>query len=47
MTLKNSSSLYYPKYYGNNCNNKKDVYDSADVVTNKSDRPCDNQDHCD
>jgi hypothetical protein len=40
--LKYVSSLYNSKYDCNNCNNQKNVNDTSDVVTNKSDRPCDN-----
>lgn len=47
IVLKNISSLYNSKYYCNNCNNKKNMYDTANVVANKSDRPCDNQYYCD
>ncbi len=44
--LKYVSTLYNSKYYCNDCNNKKNVNDAANVVADKSDRPCDNKDYC-
>jgi hypothetical protein len=46
MILKDSSSLNYPDYYCNNCNNKKNVYEISGTEAEKSDCPCDNQNYC-
>lgn len=45
--LKDTSSLYNPKYYCNNGNNKKYVNDAAGTVSKKSYGPGDDQDNCD
>jgi hypothetical protein len=47
MFSKDSSPLNNIEYDSNNCNDKKNVYDSSGTVCKESDCPCDKEDNCD
>ncbi len=45
MILKNFFPLNDPKYYCNNCNNKKNMYNTSYTVSKKSDCPSNDKDY--